>query len=112
MKETNLGEFQEILLLVILSLENKTYGAEIQRVIKGELGRTISRGALHTALTRLEEKGFIRSSMGGSTKERGGRRKRFFSVTNSGQAAIREAKQLRDHLWNKIPGLAFNVNPG
>lgn len=112
MKETNLGEFQEILLLIILSLENKTYGAEIQRAIKEELDRVISRGALHTALTRLEEKGFIKSSMGGSTKERGGRRKRFFTVTNSGQEAIREAKKLRDHLWSKIPGLTFNVNLG
>ncbi len=107
MKETNLGEFQEIILLIILSLDNNSYGAEIQREINTELDRSISRGALHTALTRLEEKGFLSSEIGGATKERGGRRKKFFTVTNAGKEALKEAKQLRDHLWKQIPDLTF-----
>lgn len=108
MKETNLGEFQEVILLIILSLDNKTYGAEIQRELKEELDRHISRGSLHTAITRLEEKGFITSTVGGATKERGGRRKKFLSVSNSGKVALRDAKALRDKLWNQVPKLAFD----
>ncbi|RNC85830.1 MAG: PadR family transcriptional regulator [Balneola sp.] len=103
MKETNLGEFQEVILLVILSQENRTYGAEIQRVLKEDLDRTISRGSLHTALTRLEQKGFITSEIGGATRERGGRRKKFFSVSNSGRASLIEAREIRERLWNKVP---------
>lgn len=103
MKETNLGEFQEVILLVILSQENRTYGAEIQRVLKEDLERIISRGSLHTALTRLEEKGFITSEVGGATKERGGRRKKFFSVSNTGRASLVEAREIRERLWSKIP---------
>ncbi len=103
MKETNLGEFQEVILLVILSQENRTYGAEIQRVLKEDLDRAISRGSLHTALTRLEQKGFITSEVGGATRERGGRRKKFFSVSNSGRASLIEAKEIRERLWSKVP---------
>ncbi len=109
MKETNLGELQEIILLVILSQDNKTYGAEIQRGINEELSRKISRGALHTALTRLMEKGFLTSEIGGATKERGGRRKKFYSVSNSGKQAITEAKQLRERLWAQIPNFALKM---
>lgn len=107
MKETNLGEFQEIILLIILSLDNKTYGAEVQRVLKSDLDRSISRGSLHTAFTRLEEKGFLVSEIGGATKERGGRRKKYFSVSSSGKESLQEAKDIRERLWNKIPNLVF-----
>ena len=107
MKETNLGEFQEIILLIILSLSNNAYGAEIQREINSELDRSISRGSLHTALTRLEEKGFLVTEVGGATSERGGRRKKFYTVTNTGKESLREAKELRDRLWEQVPNLAF-----
>jgi len=109
MKETNLGEFQEIILLIIMSHDNKAYGAEIQREINEQLARVISRGALHTALTRLLEKGFLTAEVGGATKERGGRRKKFYSVSNSGKEALQEAKELRERLWAQIPNFAFKM---
>ena len=109
MKGTYLGEFQEIVLLTILILDENAYGVSIQEEIKKELNRNISRGALHTALTRLEEKGFIKSEVGGATKERGGRSKRMYTVTNLGKEALREARQLREQLWQKVPGWSVNL---
>ncbi|MEP0985772.1 PadR family transcriptional regulator [Ekhidna sp.] len=105
MKGTHLGEFQEIVMLSILILEKNAYGVTIQEEIDRRMGRSISRGALHTALTRLEEKGFITSGYGEPTSERGGRRKRFYEVTKKGLATLQEAKQLRESMWGLIPKL-------
>ena len=105
MKGTYLGEFQEIVLLTILILEDNAYGVSIQEEINTRIQRNISRGALHTALKRLEEKGFIRSQMGEATAVRGGRRKRLYSVTNRGKEALQTAKEIRDQLWQAVPKL-------
>lgn len=110
MKGTYLGEFQEIVLLTILVLEENAYGVTIQDEIESRTHRKISRGALHTALTRLDEKGFISSEYGGATAERGGRRKRFYQVTNLGKNALEEAKSVRDELWSQVPKIAFQRN--
>lgn len=107
MKETNIGEFQEIVLLTILILDEHAYGLKIQKEITARLGRTISRGALHTALTRLEEKGFLESEYGGATSERGGRRKRFYKLTNSGKATLQQAKEMREEMWSLVPNFSL-----
>ena len=107
MKGTYLGEFQEIVLLTILVLGENAYGVSIQDEISDRTGRKVSRGALHTALTRLDEKGFISSEYGGATAERGGRRKRFYQVTNLGKEALEGAKTLRDELWNEVPQVSW-----
>lgn len=106
MKGTNLGEFQEIVMLSILLLDDKAYGVTIQEEIDRRMKRSISRGALHTALTRLEEKGLITSQYGEPTAERGGRRKRYYQVSNKGMETLKEAKDLRQEMWNLIPKLA------
>ncbi len=105
MKGTYLGEFQEIVLLTILILEENAYGVSIQEEINTRIQRNISRGALHTALKRLEEKGFISSKMGEATAVRGGRRKRLYTVTNRGKEALQAAKEIRDQLWQAVPKL-------
>ncbi len=108
MKETGLGEFQEIVLLTILILNDEAYGARIQNEMSDRLGRKVSRGALHAALTRLSEKGFIDSSTGGATAERGGRRKRFYTVSNLGKNALNDAKTIRDEMWKLVPELKLS----
>lgn len=103
MKGTNLGEFQEIVLLSILILDDEAYGLRIQKEISSRLNRSLSRGALHAALSRLEEKGFLQSHVGGATAERGGRRKRFYTLTTSGKSALKQAKDLREEMWSLAP---------
>ena len=105
MKGTHLGEFQEIVMLCILILNENAYGVTIQEEIDKQMKRAISRGALHTALTRLEEKGYIRSHYGEPTSERGGRRKRFYEVSTKGLETLQEAKELRQGMWQLIPKL-------
>ncbi|MEP0986033.1 PadR family transcriptional regulator [Ekhidna sp.] len=103
MKGTNLGEFQEIVLLSVLILDEQAYGLKIQKEISQRLKRSLSRGALHAALSRLEEKGYLESRVGGATAERGGRRKRFYSLTQSGKIALTQAKELREEMWSLAP---------
>lgn len=98
-----MGEFQEIVLLTILILDEEAYGLKIQQEIIDRTKRPLSRGALHTALSRLEEKNFIESAFGGATTERGGRRKRFYSLTKGGKVAVKQAQELREEMWSLVP---------
>lgn len=94
-----LGEFEELVLLTIVCLDKDAYGVAIKEDIEARSKRAISIGALHSTLTRLEEKGYVKSWMGEPTPERGGRRKRFFEVTHCGKVELHNMKVLRDELW-------------
>jgi len=96
-----LGEFEELVLLTIVHLDNDAYGVAIKEDIEERGRRALSIGALHTTLTRLEEKGYIKSWMGEPTQIRGGRRKRFFEVTQRGKVELHNMKSLRDDLWKR-----------
>src|SRR6187399_2269822 len=94
-----LGEFEELVLLTVASLDDEAYGVAIKEDIEKRAGRSISIGALHSTITRLEEKGFLKSWLGDPTQERGGRRKRNFEVTHQGKIVLNHVKELRDELW-------------
>lgn len=98
--KTYLGEFEELVLLTIASLGNEAYGVSIQQDIENRCNRNISIGALHSTITRLEEKGFLKSWLGGATAERGGRSKRYYEITQAGKKAVTESKSIRDELWS------------
>jgi DNA-binding PadR family transcriptional regulator len=76
--------------------------------IKDKVGREVNLSAVHVTLYRLEDKGYVKSDMGGATNERGGRRKRIFTITNAGMAILREMKESRMDLWKLIPQLNFS----
>ncbi len=84
-----LGEFEYAVLLAILQLDREAYAVLVREVLETRTGRPVARGALYTALERLEAKGCLRSRMGDASPERGGRARRYFSVTARGTAAIR-----------------------
>ncbi|MEJ0032791.1 MAG: helix-turn-helix transcriptional regulator [Bacteroidota bacterium] len=109
MKGTYLGEFEELVLLTIGSLKDEAYGVSIKLDIEDRAGRVPSIGALHSALYRLEEKGFIKSREGGSTQVRGGRRKRFYTITAHGRQALTKSYNLRNELFKLVPGLKLNI---
>lgn len=104
LKRNNIGELEELVLLVIAVLGENAYGISVMDELKKQSDRKMSISAVHTVLNRLEEKGYLISEMGGETNERGGRRKRFFKLTGSGKDAIEEVRQLREKLWSLIPG--------
>lgn len=108
MKRTNLGEFEELVLLIIGAMDGKAYGVPIKNKIKEQTGREASVGALHSALYRLEDKGMIEAEVGGATAERGGRRKKFYRITNVGKQALVTTYTLREGLLKQIPDLNFN----
>lgn len=101
----NLGNLEETILLLMLSMEEEAYGFSVSEAYKKHLGKSISISAVHTVMARLETKGLVDSDMGGATAERGGRRKRIFVVNQQGLEAIAELKSARQKLWNLIPGL-------
>lgn len=109
MKGTNLGELEELVLLVVGVLFDEAYGVAIQEELLNRCERKATLSTIHVALHRLEEKGFLESRLDGATNERGGRRKLLFRVTKSGQKALAHAREMRNELWKAIPKTAFNV---
>ncbi|MEL6558326.1 MAG: PadR family transcriptional regulator [Bacteroidota bacterium] len=109
MGKTYLGEFEELVLTIVALLNDDAYGNSIVKAIKAHQDRTVNLSAVHVTLYRLEDKGFVKSDMGGATNERGGRRKRYFHITNTGIALLKEIKTSRTELWNMIPKLQFST---
>lgn len=107
MKGTNLGEFEELVLLTIAALMDKAYSVAICDELLNHNDRTVKLGVVHSVLNRLEEKGYVKSELGEATKTRGGKRKRFYQLTSSGKETLVRAKSMRDQLWDRIPSLAW-----
>jgi PadR family transcriptional regulator PadR len=111
MKKYQLGEFEEIVILTIGILYKDAYGVSIKKEIESRLSRNVSIGALHTALVRLEDKGYIKSSDGESTEERAGRPKKYYQITALGKKAMEHSKDTRNRLWDAIPKVALKFRP-
>jgi PadR family transcriptional regulator PadR len=109
MKGTNLGEFEELVLLTVGVLNNEAYSIAISKEINRVTKRSVSFTVVHSALNRLEEKGYVDSKLGGATKERGGRSKRMFTISQAGKKALLRAKEQRDELWSMIPKAIFKT---
>jgi DNA-binding PadR family transcriptional regulator len=105
MSKEFLGEFEELVLTMAGILQEEAYGNAIVNEIKARVGREVNLSAVHITLYRLEDKGFVKSKMGGATHVRGGRRKRIFTVTNAGLSMLRAMKESRMDLWKLIPQL-------
>lgn len=107
MKGTNLGEFEELVLLIVLILQEEAYVLKIKDEVYSQIKRNVAMGALHSTLSRLEKKGFLESEMLGATKERGGRRKRVYQLTGLGKQILKEANEQRQMLWKQVPDYAL-----
>jgi len=105
MRKEYIGEFEELVLTLVGVLDKEAYGNAIVKEIEEQIGRQVNLGGVHVTLYRLEDKGYIKSRVGGATSERGGRRKRFFTITAAGLAILKSMKDDRQHLWKLIPQL-------
>lgn len=95
-----IGEFEELVLLAILSQGDNAYGVTIHEALEDATSRSITIGSLYTTLSRLEEKGLVESWTGEPTAERGGRAKRHYKVKGSAQALLRQVESARKRLMN------------
>ena len=109
MTKDYLGEFEELVLTMVGILQEDAYGNAIVSEIKSRVGRDVNLSAVHVTLYRLEDKGLVRSAMGGATHARGGRRKRIFQITNAGLAMLRAMKESRIDLWKLMPQLKMST---
>jgi DNA-binding PadR family transcriptional regulator len=103
-----LGEFEQLVLLAILQCadaDDGAYTVPIGRLIAERTGREVARGALHTSLDRLAAKGLVTSELGEPLAVRGGRSRRYFAVTKSGLAALRDARAALVNLSSGLEGL-------
>lgn len=107
MNRHQLGEFEELVMLAVGILYGEAYGVAIIDEIESRIGRKVSIGALQTVLRRLEGKGYLTSKFGEATNVRGGKRKRYFTLTNLGSRVLRETQEQRLDMFRAIPRVAF-----
>jgi DNA-binding PadR family transcriptional regulator len=107
MKGTSLGEFEELVLLSVGILFDDAYGLAIVDELEKKTGRSIMISSVHKALVRLEDKGYLKSRMGGATDARGGRDKRLYTLTHAGKKVLNESRDLRNTMWKEIPKIIW-----
>lgn len=103
------GELEKLILMACLHLGDEAYGVSIRDEIEARTGRRLTRGAIYTALRRLEAKGFLAGEMGDVTPERGGRAKRFLHVTPDGLEELRSASRSLDRMRVGLEHLLADV---
>ncbi len=102
MKGDHLGEFEEFTLLAIRALGDDTYAVPLQQFIEAATGRAVSLGTVYSALTRLEDKGYVRSSMSDAIAARGGKARRMYDVTPLGLRTMKDLHRVRLKMWRAI----------
>ncbi len=107
MKGSYIGELEELVLLTVGILFPNAYGVAVMDELRNQANRDLNISAVHAVLTRLEEKGLLKSNMSSPTEERGGRRKRIFTLTAAGKRALEEAQDLRTQMYQQIPKVAL-----
>ena len=107
MKDHSLGEFEELVLLMVAALHGEAYGVAILESLEEKLAKKLNVSAVHVALKRMEDKGFVKSRFGGVTAERGGRRKKFYVVTALGKRVLDAQYELRNSIYKLIPKMSF-----
>jgi len=110
MKGEHIGELEELVLLTVGSLYDEAYGVAVMDELKEKTGRDLNISAIHAVLRRLEDKGLLRSRMGGSTNERGGRRKRLFTLTKEGKLSLDRVVEVRTSLYSRIPKITYQFS--
>lgn len=107
MIETRLGDFEEVLMLMIGILgEDEAYAFRIAQEFKSQGGRSVSIGAVHSTMDRLENKGFLKSALKEGTSDRGARKKRIYTITALGKRVLKEAMEFKVSLWRQYPAFA------
>lgn len=109
MQKEYLGEFEELILTMVAILGEESYGNAIVQEIDQRLDRQVNLSAVHVTLYRLEDKGHVKSHMGGATTSRGGRKKRLFQITNAGLSLIHAIQEQRSSLWKLVPQLKVSA---
>ncbi len=107
MKEPSIGEFEELVLLMVAALHDEAYGVSILENLEAKLSKKLNISAIHVALKRMEDKGLVNSRFGGITQDRGGRRKKFYAITALGKRVLDQQYALRTSIYQQIPKISF-----
>ena len=107
MRRTHIGEFEELVMLTVGILYDDAYSVAVLEEIMKQTGRSINVSAVHSALYRLEDKGFLTSRLGEASSTRGGKRKRKFTISTVGKRVLEENLALREKMYKQIPEVAL-----
>jgi PadR family transcriptional regulator PadR len=112
MKGTYLGEFEELVLLTVGILYDDAYGLAILDELEKQTGRNVMISVVHKSLVRLEDKGYLKSRMGGASETRGGREKRLYTLTAAGTKVLAQSREVRNSMWKQVPKIVWEGGRG
>jgi PadR family transcriptional regulator PadR len=115
MRGSNIGEFEELVLMAVAILDGQAYGLAVREFLLEQTGRKVALGAIHATLYRLQDKDMLASDLEGATERRGGRRKRMFRLTSAGFESVNRAREVRERVWSLMPQkplMPQKLNPG
>ena len=104
-KGAYLGQFELIVLLALMRLGDDAYGVTIAEELEQQTGREVVIASVYATLERLQDRGFVSSSLGAATPERGGRAKRYFRITSAGVREVRDTRRSLISMWKGLPEL-------
>ncbi|MEL6672862.1 MAG: PadR family transcriptional regulator [Bacteroidota bacterium] len=107
MKAYSIGDFEELVLLTVAAQHDQAYGVSIHESLEEQLAKAVNISAIHVALKRMEEKGFVETRVGGITAQRGGRRKKFYVITALGKSVLDRKYEVRTSIYKRIPKIFF-----
>ncbi len=110
MERENIGELEELVMLIAGWLHPEAYAVSIRKELLSKMDRKVVLSSVHTVLNRLEKKGYLSSTFGESTPERGGKRKRCFTITQAGYEALKSVHARREQLYANFLNTNFNFN--
>jgi DNA-binding PadR family transcriptional regulator len=105
-----LGEFELLVMLAVLRLADTAYAVTIRQDIEARTGRKLARGAVYVTLDRLGRKGFLASALADPTPERGGRGKRYYTVTAAGRQTVRDTRAALSEMWSGLDAAIEDPN--
>ena len=102
-----LPEFELYVMLAVARLDGGAYGAAILREIEERTGRPVSIGALYATLGRLADKELVRSSEAASDPPRRGRARKYYRLTDDGQAALEHSAAMLQRMMEGVSLAGF-----
>jgi DNA-binding PadR family transcriptional regulator len=99
----HLGEFEQVLLFALLRC-GRAHGARLREEIEARTDRSVSPGAIYTAMDRLERRGLLASAVEAGTNERGGRRRKEYWIEPAGARVLETS-------WERVRSMAEGMGP-
>lgn len=96
---------EELVLLSVFQLKDKAYLMSIQEHLNRFTGKNWSVSSVYIPLSRLEKRGYLKTTIGEVTEKRGGKAIKYYQMTKNGLKSLAELEVINETMWRGVRGL-------